>query len=239
MTYQAIPPVAGANDQANVALSRARQLLGTTINTVIGSDFEFGNYHTSAVAGTGAVAIVATSASAGLINLTTGATAGGLASVAPFGTGAGASEGYVGNPKTVMWYAKFRAALTSAGDAASQQTVNMFGTSMANPQILLGQFGSVHATQLSYVVISNAGATIASGTTASVTLDTNYHTWEMWCDTTTLTFAYDGTAIATVATSTANFPTNAVTPGSTVYNGATATARTMRVDRWFVCMPSN
>jgi len=220
----------GSVGQLSTIVTRAQALLGSTLDTPLGSDFDNDQWPVIATGGTGSTNMN-TTARGGVITMTSGATAGGTAQMKPHG----GTASHVSNPAGTRWYYMARAAVTTAIDA---QTTANFGilNNGGNPNALIGVFGSVSTVNFTGHVVTNGGVT-TNVTTVGVAIDTNYHTFEIWCDTVNVTFAVDGTQLG--STPVANIGTNSAFIGPFVGNGATAATRSIDIDRTYVVVASN
>jgi len=220
------------NDARLTALSRARELLGTTINTVVGTHWDNIPY-VVATSGTGTVATSAT-AKSGVLVLSSGATNSGLGQVrmaASTGT-----TSLIDNPRTALWYIVSRMKVSTAIDAAALCSLRIYTAAGSNPQVTWGVTGSVSTTHFVLAVIDGAGS-VAASDTSTVAIDTSYHTFEMWNDGTNVHGAIDGVDVAD--TPSAGVATNASTGAILTFNGATNAARTIESDTLYICTVGN
>lgn len=231
-----IPPSSSGGscpDAASVALDRARELLGNTIDTVLGTHFQNSSYHVATVTGSGAITM-STTAKAGVIVLTSAATANSAAITRPAGPTC-----FLDAPRTTLWYAVARGKITTAVDAQTSVSclhMRAVPTAGVGPITDIDLSGSLSTGFFSCRVLDNSAVAVATQVT-SVALDTNYHTFEIWSDGTTTSFAIDGTVVFTTPTS--NLGTNPQTLAAVATNGTTAAARTCELDYQYFCCPSN
>lgn len=217
----------------SAALARAQSLLGTSITTCLGNDFDTDQLHqATTTAGSGTV-VMSQTAKGGAMAVSTGTTAGSVISVKPHGP-----PSWIGSLASDPWYAVTRAKLTTTPDAqAIAQVLKVISPTGTVPTINIGVDGSVSTSVFSAESFSNGGALLAT-VTSSVTVDTSYHTFEAWSDgSTNVTLAIDGTSIGTIAL--ANVGTGAATIGVGVFNQGTAANQSITVDRWAACVVGN
>jgi hypothetical protein len=226
------PVPATGSGTGNAVLTRAQAVAGSTVTKVLGTDFDNDQwYRTATIGGAGGSVTPSTTDTGGVLTLTTGAGAARGMSLLPHGT-----IDLLGNPRTTPWYFVTRTIVTTAIDAQALVQSVLISDALANPQIAFGVIGSLSTAFFSYLVTNGAGVTQASAV-STVPIDTAYHVFETWVDSTatTMSLAIDGTVFATTATT--NVATTAVTPVLQVYNGTTAAARTMKADYIYLCTP--
>lgn len=229
MAYQAIPSGSGANSPQELALNRARQLLGTTITKVMGDDIQNDQWWRAVVVSTGTV-VQSTTERGGVLTLSTGATANSFAVMYPHGT----TTIYIDNPQTAKWYIRCRFKMTTAVDAAALIYMGFATAAGGAPLLDFGLLGNLSTGFISGSTTNNAGAVQASFTSTVAFDTTAYHIAEVWGDATTIRFAWDAAILSSTAV--ANIGTNPVTPTVVAGNGATATTRTCTVDYLFACV---
>jgi hypothetical protein len=215
-----------ATDTRSVALARARALLGPTVTVVGGTEFDSTAWYRTTLLGGGTVTPSITDRG-GVVTVSTTTGANRIASLQPAGT-----LNLIGSPRTDLWYVRWRAIATTTIDANGQLFGGLMTETLGNPQITMGLIGSVSTTNFAYLVTSNAAATTASGSTG-IPIDTAYHLFEEWSNGTTISFAIDGNVVATTAAT--NAGTVGMTPNILATNGATVTARSIKVDHLWIC----
>lgn len=218
--------IRGGGGSGNTILTRAQTLLGSTITKVMGTDFDNDQWYRTSLAATGSVTPSVTERG-GVVTLATGGGANSSAYILPHGT-----IDLLDNAATSRWYATWRTKITTAMDSAAGAEFRLATAVFGNPQFLFGYTGSISTGFFSYLMTSGAGGTLATGVT-TVALDTSYHVFEAYSDTTTVTLTIDGVIVATTASS--NAPAGVCTPMINVYNGATAAARSNRADYLYLC----
>lgn len=212
------------------ALNRARSLLGTTITTPLGTDFENDQWHKLVTVAGAPTAAMTTTERGGVIILDSSATATSNGIILPHGTTI-----EIDNPQTSKWYYYMRAALTTAIDSVTSLHPVMCTAAGGAPVIRFGAVGSVSTAFYSWLTTNNAGTTTASGAT-TLAIDTNvYHEFEIYTDGTTVSFAIDGIVLATTPAS--NLGTSACAFGAQANNGGTAASRAMKIDKRYFCCP--
>jgi hypothetical protein len=216
----------GSGGSGNTILTRAQTLLGSTITKVMGTDFDNDQWYRTSLSGTGSVTPSVTERG-GVITLSSGGSASGSAYILPHGT-----IDLLDNAATSRWYATWRTKITTAVDSAAGAEFRLATAVFGNPQLLFGYTGSISTGFFSYLMLNSGGSTTATGVT-TVALDTSYHVFEIYSDTTTLTMTIDGVIVATTASS--NAPAGVCTPMLNAYNGATATTRSNRADYLYLC----
>ena len=229
MAYQAIPPVSGGSSlTASLALNRARSLLGSSIKVCLGTDFESSAWYVTSVTGTGAVTI-STTTDGGVATATSGATGGGVAQIHAAG-----NPSHVSNMTTKRWYHQARMKVTTAIDASAYVAValNPAAFGGVNCSSYMGTLGNVSTANFAYELFNTSGVSITTGS-LGVAVDTAYHLFEQWSDTTNIRMAVDGVTTVTIAVPGSFTGPTALATYCT--NGATAAARTMDIDRMFVC----
>lgn len=211
----------------NAALLRARALLGSTIDTVLGTDFDNDQWHRLTTIGGAPTAALTTTERGGVIVGDSSATASSTGVIYPHG----ATTIFLDNPQTSKWYAYARAALNTAIDAQTLLEIFISTAAGGDPTLRLGAIGSASTAFYAYSVSNNGGSITASGVT-TIAIDLNvYHDLEMWNDGTTVSFAIDGVVVAT--TPATNLGTNPVVLGLLFTNGTTAASRKIKCDKLF------
>lgn len=210
-------------------LARSQMLLGATVDTILGTDFDNSAWHRLATIAGAPTATNSATERGGVLVLDSSATANSTGVVFP----AGATTIDIDNPQTSRWYAYVRAAFGTAVDAQALLQLFIATAAGGNPTMRLGIIGSASTAFLAWSVSNNAGSITASGTT-TVAVDTNtYHDFEIWNDGTTVSFAVDRTVVAT--TPATNLGTSPVVLGVLATNGTTAASRTIKIDKRYLC----
>lgn len=220
------PGASGSGVSANTVLGRAQSKAGATITKCMGSDFDTDTWYKTTLAGSGAVT-PSTTDKGGVLSITTGATSGSLALINAHGT-----INLVDNLATSRWYLVTRLIVTTAINSNARVGTGFFTSAVGNPSIFWGINGGTSTGFFSFRIDNNAGATTDSGIT-TLAVDTAYHVLESWSNTTTISFAADGTVLDTALASAAG--TSAVSPMVAALNGGTAAARTVKVDYMYLC----
>lgn len=228
MAYVAIPGAASQGSSA-FALSRAQTLLGNTINTVLGTDFDNDQWFRLATFAGAPTAAVTTTERGGIVVGDSSATANSVGGIFPHGT----TVIDIDNPQTSRWYFYARVAYGTAIDAQAVLQLLMSTAAGGNPVIRFGVVGSASTSFVAYQITNNGGATTASGTTTFAIDQNVYHDMEIYNDTTNLSLSIDGTVYATTASS--NLGTSPCAFGLTFANGTTAASRTIKCDKLYVC----
>ncbi len=213
----------------DVALARARALLGTTIDSIMGWEFD-GNYNYAVALVGGATAAMASSGRGGLVVLNTTAAAG---SNGLLYRAAATGGQWCDSQKGSLWYQVARMRLDTAVDANTYLSLISMPAPSGNPGLYVGGIGVRSTTHFSYDFYNSAGVNVGFGS-LGVPLDNAFHLVEMWGDLTNFNVAIDGVTVLTFP-----IPALFLTPFSMVMywdNGATAAARTMTVDyAYFLC----
>jgi hypothetical protein len=204
----------------------AQSLVGTTVDSALGTEFDTDNWQIFSSAGSGSQSTVVDRA--GAVRLSTGATAGSFARIQPHGLPL-----YVDAMSTTRFYFYVRAKVVTAVDAATTLDLRLGGVT-GNPAVSIGVNGSVSLVAW-YYHVNNGGGVTASG--ALGTIDTNWHDFEIYSDTSIIYFRIDGTVITTAAAS--NLSAGAAATDIAISNGATAAARTVDIDKTITVVPSN
>jgi hypothetical protein len=230
--YPPASSAAPAVTQDAVALERAQSLLGATIDTVVGTHFQDGTGWAASVLNNGAGVLSAT-ANAGVLNATSSATASGQCIIFPnYGAG---FVSHVSNARTVLWYSRTIARLTTGVDAVAR--INCIGVydNTAQTGAHLGVEGATSTTHYVARVLSGG---VGTAVATAIALDTNaWHVFEMWNDLTNINFAIDETVVQTIAV--ASIGTNPIQYRTFVNNGGTAAARAVDYDFMYLCMEEN
>lgn len=230
MTYQTIPPSSSGSSStaATPVISRAQTLLGAANITKIFGPGELDDATRFRNGGTSGTISVTTTKKGGVQTLTTTATSARSAILMPIST----TEVLLDNALASYWYLASRFSVTTAIDAQAGADLRWTATTPGAPQIVLGVIGSLSTSFYSWLTQNNGGSITASGVT-TVAIDTAMHVWEAYSDTTTISFAIDGTVGATTLAS--NAGTGPVVPAINVANGSTSAARTVDADYLWVC----
>lgn len=234
MAYQTIPPgeeSSGITPDA-VVLARVQSLLGETVNAIWGTHFFDQTGWSSAVGGSGVVALSATSR-AGVLTATTGASAGSQFVISPNWTAT--TSGQVENPRTTRWYARTVAKVTTAIDSQSRLGVCELRNNGVATHAAIGVLGASSTTHFYAEVVNDAG--VATTATTGIAVDTGWHIWEIWGDLTNINFAIDEVTVASIAV--ASVGTAAINPRMLCQNGTTAAARTVHYDAMYVAAQDN
>jgi hypothetical protein len=220
--------------QATVALARAQSLLGSSVNAVLGTDYDTDQWFTASIGG-GATASGNKTARAGVLTVSSSAISGSLAIIRPHGT-----PSHVAAIQTDIYYARVRARITTTPDAQAALGVLdiLPPTTGSNiPCIQVGALGSVSTTLLSTRVFDSSSG-LAYSQASAVAIDTAWHTFEAWVDGTTATMAIDGAVFGSFATSGMGTAT-AGCLGAVVTNGTTAANQSADIDSAWICVVSN
>lgn len=227
--YTAIP--ASASGGGNTVLARAQALIPSAgFDTVLGSDFDNDAIYKSVIVGSGVTPVSVTD-KGGVVIPQSGTTANSAGIILPHG-----APSYIDNARTSPWYYYARFKLPLAIDANGGAHVGMCAISagsVSDPLLTIGGgFGSVSTTNFAYRLTNGAGTVVASGTGPAI--DTNWHAAEATNDGTTLAIYFDGVSIGT--TPATNLGAVPMTYFGSAFNGATAAARAIDLDKvWFVC----
>jgi len=220
-------PRSGGLVQAQLVLSRAQSLLGPTVTKVMGTEFDASFWYQAGNVGTGS-STLSTAKSGGVLNLASGAVAGGNGRIQPAG-----APSLIENPTTSLWYLRARWKLLTAVDANSYVGLGAIGPGFAvGPQIFVGALGLRSVANFSYDIYSNALVAVASGAT-SVALDLSYHVLEMVNNGVNWSFYIDGVRVVNITLPA--LVTNPVTPALWAANGATAADRGASIDDLWCC----
>jgi len=219
----------GGAGSLSTALSRAQTLLGSTMTRVMGSELETNSWFVATPTGTGTVTLSSTDNS-GVVTCASGGTAGGVARLRPVGLGV-----LLSNPTTSLWYFSSRSKLTTAIDAQAYVGIGIGDLSAGAPALFIGGIGSRSTTNFAYDILNNAGSAAANGS-LGVALDTSYHQFEMWGNTSNLNIAMDGVVKVTIAIPAS--VTNPCLPQIFCTNNATAANRAIASDDIYLVTPS-
>jgi hypothetical protein len=217
--------------KTSIILARAQTLLGSTMQVLMGTDFENTSWYRTSDSGTGNSHLSQVDM-AGVLILDSGATAVGVSQIGPAGA---AGESVVANQQTGLWYFYMRAAIVTALDSVAVVTGGLSSTGLSGPMARIGGNGAVSTGFFSGVTTNAGNAQVGSAIT-TVALDTNYHDFEMWNNGTTLTFAVDGITATTPSTNAASAPGGVLV---IAFNSTTNADRQMKVDRLYIVTPSN
>jgi hypothetical protein len=214
-----------------IALYRARTLLGNTLNTVLGCEFDNDQYYTANQIGSGAgTATLRQDKTGGVLKLSSTASSGhGIIVVPHYASPNSFPASLIANGRSELWYARWRFQIATAVTAQTAIGLELINPSSitAYQYISMGVIGSLSASNFSWHTADHLGNILASGTT-SVAVDNAFHTGEMYNDLTTLHFLLDGVEVATTASSNIEAST-AYTIGTVVYNGTDAVTRDLNL----------
>lgn len=206
-----------------VAAVRAAAILGASIDSVVGTDFENDTWYSTALVGTGSV--VPTTDRGGVLLLSTGATSS-TAAIRAHGSGAGGPL-IVANMNTDLWYMRARMQLTTAIDAAASCGVFLSNSGTGNPYAFMGVLGAASIAFWILQVTTNGGVT--TNLVSAVAIDTNWHTFESWNTGAAVFFAIDGATQGSIPI--VNLGTNGGQPYAWAANGGTAANRAIKLDK--------
>lgn len=217
---------------ASIAFARAQALLGISINRYGGTDFDTDADYKVVNAGTG-TSVLSVVDKAGVLIMSSGASASGLTSIGPHG-----APSIIDNPKATPWYLGSRAKLTTAPDAAAYLVpCGLASVAFASPAFAVGGIGFLSTGFFSMYAQDNGATTRVSGV-STVPLDTAYHYFEMWSDGATLFAAIDMAAPFVSAANTL-VGTNPVMWALQAGNTTTAATQTQKIDLVFWATSGN
>jgi hypothetical protein len=218
------------SDNRATALIRAQALCGSTLNSIVGTDFGENATYVAAVASGGTAALSAVD-KGGVVLVKSNGTASGQAVVKMTG-----APPIVDNAKTSRWYAVWRAKFATAGDGASQMDFQLNPAS-GNTIMDFGQAGGLSSTLWRVRIVDGSGASLFNATVVTA-IDTSYHTIEIYNDGTNVSFALDAAVLkAQLVSSFASG--DPIVPSIFTNCGASATNREIDCDYMYFVSPSN
>lgn len=229
ITATSITPAAGA--WRDVYVGRGIAATGLTTPSVAYYNFERCASSTLCgdlswtVSGSGANSQV-TTLKGGVVQLTTGATAGSQAGILPISAGTNA---FILRGDTEKWYYAARFAVTTTPDAQTWCAVGWLN--VAQSRIIdVGVFGGDSTTKYALRVGNSTNPGTRQSALSTVSIDTGFHTFEVYSDaaSTTLKFRVDGETPVSLVGST--YGTDASYPWVECNNGTTAAAQTLKLD---------